>query len=78
MDALAVLGIDDSSPEAAAVCAAFTGLRGAVSHLLTASLSGHELIAAGRAPGEIAALGRVGSVAEARALHARDDRSAQE
>lgn len=61
IDALAELGIDYSSPEAAAACAAFTGLRGAVAHLLTASVSGQERVAAGVAPAEIAAAGRLGT-----------------
>ncbi|NUU07787.1 2-phosphosulfolactate phosphatase [Leifsonia sp. C5G2] len=61
VDALAALGIDYSSPEAAAACAAFTGLRGAVAHLLTASVSGQERVAAGEAAPDIAALGRLGS-----------------
>lgn len=61
VDALAALGIDYSSPEAAAACAAFTGLRGAVAHLLTASASGQERIAAGAAPADIAAAGRLGA-----------------
>lgn len=47
IDALAALGIDYCSPEAAAACAAFTGLRGAVGHLLSASASGKELIEGG-------------------------------
>ena len=45
VDALATLGIDYSSPEAAAACAAFTGLRGAVGHLVSASAAGQEWIA---------------------------------
>jgi 2-phosphosulfolactate phosphatase len=48
IDALATAGIDFVSPEGAAACAAFTGLRNAVAHLATASSSGHELIALGR------------------------------
>lgn len=48
IDALATAGIDFVSPEGAAACAAFTGLQRAISHLATASASGHELIAAGR------------------------------
>jgi len=48
VDALAELGIDYSSPEAAAACAAFTGLRRAVGHLYTASVAGVRLIEAGR------------------------------
>ncbi|MGO4592853.1 2-phosphosulfolactate phosphatase [Leifsonia sp. 2TAF2] len=61
VDALAVAGIDFSSPEAAAACAAFAGLRGAVAHLLTASVSGQERIAEGATPADIAASGRLGS-----------------
>lgn len=37
VDALTAVGIDHTSPEAAAACAAFTGLRRAVKHLVTAS-----------------------------------------
>lgn len=44
VDALASLGIDHTSPEAAAACEAFRGLRRAVRHLLTASGSGQELL----------------------------------
>jgi phosphosulfolactate phosphohydrolase-like enzyme len=40
IDALAASGIDHSSPEAAAACAAFTGLRRAVKHLVSASENG--------------------------------------
>ncbi|MGO7984151.1 hypothetical protein ACC691_40650, partial [Rhizobium johnstonii] len=47
IDALASVGIDYSSPEAAAACAAFTGLRGAVTHLATASATAQELALAG-------------------------------
>ncbi|MGH1550875.1 2-phosphosulfolactate phosphatase [Leifsonia poae] len=61
VDALAALGIDYASPEAAAACAAFTGLRGAVAHLLTASASGQERIAAGVPLADIAAAGRLGT-----------------
>jgi 2-phosphosulfolactate phosphatase len=49
VDALAAVGIDYCSPEAAAACAAFTGLRGAVGHLVSASASGKELIERGHA-----------------------------
>lgn len=48
VDALGALGIDHTSPEAAAAGEAFRGLRGAVRHLLTASGSGQELIELGR------------------------------
>jgi 2-phosphosulfolactate phosphatase len=47
IDALAELGIDHTSPEAAAACEAFRGLRRAVRHLMTASGSGQELIERG-------------------------------
>jgi phosphosulfolactate phosphohydrolase-like enzyme len=42
IDALQTLGIDYCSPEAAAAASSFVGLRGAVGHLLTASVSGQE------------------------------------
>ena len=48
VDALGALGVDHTSPEAAAAGEAFRGLRGAARHLLTASGSGQELLAAGR------------------------------
>ncbi|GAA4142810.1 hypothetical protein [Leifsonia shinshuensis] len=70
VDALATLGIDYSSPEAAAACAAFTGLRGAVAHLLTASVSGQERIAAGADAAALAASGKLGTVSEVRVLRA--------
>ncbi|MET3635852.1 MULTISPECIES: 2-phosphosulfolactate phosphatase [Curtobacterium] len=37
VDALVTVGIDHTSPEAAAACAAYTGLRRAVKHLVTAA-----------------------------------------
>ncbi|MFJ3384934.1 MULTISPECIES: hypothetical protein [unclassified Curtobacterium] len=43
VDALSAVGIDHSSPEAAAACAAYTGLRRAVKHLVTASEAAREL-----------------------------------
>lgn len=55
VDALAELGIDHTSPEAAAACEAFRGLRGAVRHLLTASGSGQELIERGERDAVLAA-----------------------
>lgn len=48
VDALGALGIDHTSPEAAAAGESFRGLRGAVRHLLTASGSGQELLDLGR------------------------------
>jgi 2-phosphosulfolactate phosphatase len=43
IDALADAGIDYCSPEAAAAAAAYTGLRTATSHLISASASGRAL-----------------------------------
>jgi 2-phosphosulfolactate phosphatase len=48
IDALAEVGIDHSSPEAAVAGEGFRSLRGAAKHLLTASGSGRELEAAGK------------------------------
>nr|WP_241732321.1 2-phosphosulfolactate phosphatase [Galbitalea soli] len=48
IDALATLGIDYCSPEAAAAVAAYTGLRNATAHLLNASASGRQLAEEGR------------------------------
>jgi len=47
VDALADVGIDYSSPEAASAAAAYAGLRNATTHLLTASVAGQELLAWG-------------------------------
>ena len=44
IDALGALGLDHTSPEAAASCEAFRGLRRAVKHLITASGSGQVLL----------------------------------
>jgi 2-phosphosulfolactate phosphatase len=46
--ALAALGIDACSPEAAVAAAGFDALRRAVGHLLTASVSARELAAVGQ------------------------------
>ena len=43
IDAIAEVGIDHQSPEAAAAASAFTGLRNATRHLVTASVSAREL-----------------------------------
>jgi 2-phosphosulfolactate phosphatase len=43
VDALGAVGIDATSPEAAASAAAFGGLAGAVGHMLTASVAGRRL-----------------------------------
>jgi 2-phosphosulfolactate phosphatase len=55
IDALADLGIDHSSPDAAVAGEGFRSLRGAARHLLTASGSGRELDAAGRSDEVLAA-----------------------
>ncbi|WP_316289750.1 2-phosphosulfolactate phosphatase [Clavibacter michiganensis] len=47
VDALAALGIDATSPEAAVACAAYQQLRPAGGHLVTASVSARRLDAAG-------------------------------
>jgi 2-phosphosulfolactate phosphatase len=46
IDAIAEVGIDHQSPEAAAAAAAYTGLRNATVHLMKASVSARELRAA--------------------------------
>ena len=43
IDAIAELGIDHQSPEAAAAASAYAGLRNATRHLVTASVSAREL-----------------------------------
>lgn len=48
IDALGELGVDACSPEAAAACAAYSGLSRGVRHLFTASSSGVELREAGQ------------------------------
>jgi 2-phosphosulfolactate phosphatase len=58
IDALGVLGVDHTSPEAAVACEAFRALRGATKHLLTASGSGLELIELGRRDEVLAAAAR--------------------
>lgn len=49
IDALADLGVDYCSPEAAVACAAFASLRSAIGHLVSASASGKKLASAGLA-----------------------------
>jgi 2-phosphosulfolactate phosphatase len=44
VDALSTLGVDACSPEAAAACAAYTGLAGGIRHLITASVTAEHLI----------------------------------
>jgi len=51
IDALAEVGIDYISPEAAAAVGAYAGLRNATGHVLSACVTGQEIIAAeGREP----------------------------
>ncbi|UYN83269.1 MAG: hypothetical protein KIT89_11280 [Microcella sp.] len=45
IDALGAVGIDATSPEAAVAAAAYQGLRGAVAHMLSASVGGRMLAA---------------------------------
>ena len=47
IDALAEVGIDYTSPEAAAAAGAWAALRNAGSHVLSASVAGQELLATG-------------------------------
>ncbi|MFB9649203.1 2-phosphosulfolactate phosphatase [Curtobacterium pusillum] len=66
VDALAEVGIDNTSPEAAAACAAYTGLRRAVKHLVSASeaaaaLDPVDVRAALAADGELVTLRESGS-----------------
>ncbi|GAB3799876.1 hypothetical protein GCM10028798_13570 [Humibacter antri] len=44
IDSLGKVGIDACSPEAAAACAAYTGLERGIRHMFTASVSGGELL----------------------------------
>lgn len=67
IDALGALGIDHTSPEAAAACEAFRGLRGAARHLLTASGSGQELVERDRRD-DVLAAAAVDSIAVAPVL----------
>ena len=53
VDALAALGIDDTSPEAAVAASAFGGLRRAVRHLTSASASGRTALAGGMSAEEL-------------------------
>lgn len=68
IDALAVLGIDDTSPESAVAAAAFGGLRRAVRHLTSASSSGRAALAAGASPAELHAAGTLDSSVDARVV----------
>ncbi|MRX44341.1 hypothetical protein [Agromyces kandeliae] len=71
IDALAELGIDDTSPEAAVACASYTGLRRAVAHLATASVAGREAISAGIDPAVLRRAATRDSGATARVVRRR-------
>ena len=47
IDAIADTGIDFTSPEAAAAIGAYAGLRNATGHVLTASVTGKQVVASG-------------------------------
>jgi len=66
VDALVDLSIDDTSPEAAVACGAFTSLRRAVRHLTGASGSGRSAIASGVDPAAVHAASGLGSSASVR------------
>ncbi|KQN41346.1 hypothetical protein [Frigoribacterium sp. Leaf44] len=66
VDALAAVGIDFSSPEAALACAAAGALARASSHLLTASASAAELVATDR--GDVVDAARASSSSAALAV----------
>ncbi len=58
IDALGAVGIDATSPEAAVAAAGYQGLRGAVAHMLSASVGGRALAAAEGPAAVIAARAR--------------------
>jgi 2-phosphosulfolactate phosphatase len=70
IDALAALGIDDTSPEAAVAAAAFGGLRRAVRHLTSASVSGRAAAAGGMSMAELHAAASLDSTGDARVVRA--------
>lgn len=66
IDALVARGIDYTSPEAAAACASFEGLRRALRHLFTASESGRALAGSPDALHEAASLNSSDAVVQLR------------
>lgn len=70
VDALITLGIDDTSPEAAVVCAAFGGLKRAVRHLTAASVQGRQALADGVPAERLHELAAFGSSDQVRVLRA--------
>ena len=75
IDAIGTLGLDHTSPEAAAACEAHRGLARATRHLLTSSGSGQELLASAAAAGDAARArgAAAGDAARARAAAAGDE-----
>ena len=67
IDAIGTLGLDHTSPEAAAACEAHRGLARATRHLLTSSGSGQELLASAAAARAEALAAAAGAAAHARA-----------
>ncbi len=76
IDALAALGIDDTSPEAAVAASAFGGLRRAVRHLTSASASGRTALAGGMSADELHAAAVLDASDEPRVLRAGAEASA--
>jgi 2-phosphosulfolactate phosphatase len=70
IDALAALGIDDTSPESAVAASAFGGLRRAVRHLTSASSSGRAAAASGVSMAELHAAATLDASGEARVVRA--------
>ncbi|MCD2441610.1 2-phosphosulfolactate phosphatase [Agromyces sp. SYSU K20354] len=70
VDALIDLGIDDTSPEAAVACGAFTSLRRAVRHLTGASGSGRAAVASGVDPAAVHAASGLDSSTSVRIVRA--------
>lgn len=70
VDALMALGIDDTSPEAAVVSAAFGGLKRAVRHLTAASVQGRQALADGVSAERLHELAAFGSSDDVRVLRA--------
>jgi len=70
VDALMALGLDDTSPEAAVVSAAFGGLKRAVRHLTAASAQGRQALVDGVSPARLHELSGLGTSDEVRVLRA--------
>ncbi|QEO15110.1 hypothetical protein FLP10_12330 [Agromyces intestinalis] len=70
IDALTTLGIDDTSPEAAVVCASFAGLRRAVRHLTAASAAGRAAAESSRTHEQVLAAAQLDASDAARVVRA--------